>query len=94
MLYWSFTKQELVIGSFEESFKTELDIFKPLRKKKKKPRRKAALGSSFHIKNTGYQENKRVFVFQGVIGFAVHNRPYGGRLDSSLSVKRPPVHER
>ena len=64
------------------------------KKKKKKPRRKAALGSSFHIKNTGYQENKRVFVFQGVIGFAVHNRPYGGRLDSSLSVKRPPVHER
>lgn len=36
MLYWSFKKQELVIGSFEESFKTELDIFKPLRKKKKK----------------------------------------------------------
>ena len=52
------------------------------------------MGLRFHIKNTGYQENKRVFVFQGVIGFAVHNRPYGGRLDSSLSVKRPPVHER
>ena len=63
-------------------------------KKKKKQGEKPLSGLRFHIKNTGYQENKRVFVFQGVIGFAVHNRPYGGRLDSSLSVKRPPVHER
>ena len=66
MLCWSFKKQELVIGSFEESFKTELDIFKPLRKKKTKQGEKPLSGLRFHIKNTGYQENKRVFVFQGV----------------------------
>ena len=68
--------------------------FSSLFEKKKKQGEKPLLGLRFHIKNTGYQENKRVFVFQGVIGFAVHNRPYGGRLDSSLSVKRPPVHIR
>jgi len=41
MLYESFKKQEVVIGSFEERFKTELDILKPLRKKKKKKKEKS-----------------------------------------------------
>ena len=64
MLHESFKKQEVVIGSFEESFKTEPDIFEK-KKKKKKHGEKPLSSLRFHIKNTGYQENKKVFVFQG-----------------------------
>ena len=52
MLHESFKKQEVVIGSFEESFKTEPDIFKPLRKKKKKNKEKSRSGVFVFISKT------------------------------------------
>ena len=73
---------------------------------KKVLKRNLTFSSLFGKKKKKQKSRSRVFVFISKtlvikkirgssfsrgLGFAVHNRPYGGRLDSSLSVMRPPV---
>lgn len=63
MLYETFKKQEL-LSPLKKDFKRNLTFSSFFEKKKQEEKPLSSLG--FHIKNTGYQENKRVFVFEGV----------------------------
>ena len=91
MLYETFKKQEL-LSPLKKDFKRNLTFSSFFEKKKNK--KKSRFRVLVFISKTLVIKEISESSFSRGFSFAVHNRLNGGRLDSSLNVKRPPVPEK